>query len=131
MDFDRAEPTRGELPEEYRAGFEGTARFQILASPFEDGPGVMFVHFDTGSRTRPHVHHRGQVLHIVSGRGVVADGRGRHVVGPGDTITVGPEEWHWHGALPTTAMSHLVVQHGNDTSFDVEPRDWATGYQGL
>ncbi len=132
MDFDRPDPAAGDLPEQYRQGFEGTARFQPLSSPFPDGPGVNFVHFDAGGRTRPHVHHRGQLLYVVAGKGVVADGSGRRVVEPGDTVTVRPDEWHWHGGLPGSAMSHLVVQYpGADVSFDVEERDWATGYDGL
>jgi|HubBroStandDraft_1064217.scaffolds.fasta_scaffold54449_3 quercetin dioxygenase-like cupin family protein len=119
------------LPDDYRAHFAGRARFQQLTSPFEGGPDVFIVHFDAGGRTRPHVHHRGQILHIVSGEGVVADRDGRHVVSPGDTVTVSPDEWHWHGALPHSPMSHLSVQHrGTDVSWDVEAGDWADGYDG-
>jgi quercetin dioxygenase-like cupin family protein len=132
VDFARSDPSTGSLPEEYRPYFEGTARFQQLPSPFADGPGVTVVHFDAGARTRPHVHHRGQVLHILSGCGVVADRSGRRVVTPGDTVIVHPDEWHWHGGTPDSAMSHLVVQHpGEDVSFDVGEEDWASGYDGL
>lgn len=132
MELDRSDPTSGDLPEQYRGAFQGSARFQPVASPFPDGPNVMFVHFDAGGRTRPHVHHRGQVLHIVSGRGVVADRGRRQVVEPGDTVVVRPDEWHWHGGLPGSAMTHLVVQYGGeDVSFDVEEGDWADGYEGI
>ena len=132
MDFTRADQTSGGLPAEYAGYFEGTARFQPVPSPFRDGPNVMFVHFDAGGRTRPHVHHQGQVLHITSGRGVVADAHERRIVEPGDTVTVRPDEWHWHGGLPGSAMSHLVVQHpGADVSFDVEERDWVDAYRDL
>ncbi|HZU72385.1 MAG TPA: cupin domain-containing protein [Acidimicrobiales bacterium] len=134
MEFERSDPSAGDVPEQYAPYFQGTARFQILESPFldEGGPGAMFVHFDAGGRTRPHVHHRGQILHIVSGRGVVADAHQRRIVEPGDTVTVEPEEWHWHGGLADSAMSHLVVQYpGADVSFDVEERDWAQGYEDL
>ena len=129
MDLARPDTRAGELPPEYQPHFEGSARMQQLVSPFADGPRVFFVHFDAGGRTRPHVHHSGQVLHIVSGEGVVADSSGRHVVRPGDTVTVHPDEWHWHGGLPGSAMSHLTVQYpGGDVSWEVEERDWATGY---
>jgi quercetin dioxygenase-like cupin family protein len=132
MEFDRPDPTKGGIPDEYRDCFEGTVRFQAVAAPFTEGPNVTFVHFDVASRTRPHVHHKGQVLHIIAGRGVVADGTGRHVVEVGDTVVVHPDEWHWHGGLPDSAMSHLVVQFpGADLSFDVEERDWAGGYEDL
>lgn len=131
MDFERPDPTAGSLPEEYRPYFQGSARFQPLPTPFADGPGVTIVHFDAGSRTRPHVHHRGQVLHIVRGRGIVADRAGRRTVEPGDTIIVHPDEWHWHGGTPESAMSHLVVQHpGADVSFEVDEGDWADDYDG-
>jgi quercetin dioxygenase-like cupin family protein len=130
MIIDGVDRVAGALPEDYRAHFAGQAHFQQLASPFEGGPDVFIVHFDAGGRTRPHVHHKGQVLHVVSGEGVVADRDGRHVVSPGDTVTVSADEWHWHGALPHTAMSHFTVQHrGADVSWDVEEGDWAIGYE--
>ncbi|HZT65949.1 MAG TPA: AraC family ligand binding domain-containing protein [Acidimicrobiales bacterium] len=129
MEFDRADAAKGELPEAFRPHFQGAARFQQLTSPFPEGPNVFFVHFEAGGRTRPHVHHTGQVLHIVAGEGVVADGSGRHVVGPGDVVTVMPDEWHWHGGSPSSPMSHLTVQFGgDDVSWDVDEGDWASGY---
>lgn len=27
-----------------------------------------------------------------------------------DVVTVGPNEKHWHGASPTTAMTHIAIQ---------------------
>jgi quercetin dioxygenase-like cupin family protein len=130
MIIDAADPGAGPLPEDYRGHFEGGAHFQQLTSPFAGGPDVFIVHFDAGGRTRPHVHHSGQVLHVVSGEGVVADRVGRHVVTQGDTITVDPDEWHWHGGLPHSAMSHLSVQHrGADVSWEVDEGDWAQGYE--
>jgi quercetin dioxygenase-like cupin family protein len=132
MEFKRSEPDTGDLHDQYAPYFQGTARFQVLNSPFPDGPGTMFVHFDRGGRTKPHVHHQGQILHIVSGRGVVANESERRIVEPGDTVIVGAEEWHWHGGLTDSAMSHLVVQFpGADVSFDVEEKDWASGYDEL
>ena len=29
---------------------------------------------------------------------------------PGDVVIITPGEKHWHGAAPTTAMSHIAVQ---------------------
>jgi quercetin dioxygenase-like cupin family protein len=31
-------------------------------------------------------------------------------IGPGDTVWFAPDERHWHGADPTSAMVHLAVQ---------------------
>ncbi len=40
-----------------------------------------------------------------------------------------PDEWHWHGGLPHSAMAHLTVQYvGADVAWDVEERDWAHDY---
>lgn len=33
---------------------------------------------------------------------------------PGDVVWFAPNEKHWHGAAPTTAMSHLAVQEALD-----------------
>jgi NAD(P)-dependent dehydrogenase (short-subunit alcohol dehydrogenase family) len=33
---------------------------------------------------------------------------------PGDVVTVGPNEKHWHGASPTTAMTHIAIQESLD-----------------
>jgi quercetin dioxygenase-like cupin family protein len=29
-------------------------------------------------------------------------------------VTVGPNEKHWHGAAPTTAMTHIAIQESLD-----------------
>jgi quercetin dioxygenase-like cupin family protein len=37
---------------------------------------------------------------------------------PGDVIWFAPGEKHWHGAAPTTAMSHVAIQErqGDETA---------------
>ena len=35
-------------------------------------------------------------------------------IGPGDVVIVGPNEKHWHGASPTTAMTHIAIQESLD-----------------
>jgi quercetin dioxygenase-like cupin family protein len=130
MEFETIDSGRGELPEEYRSYFQGTARVQRFTSPFGDRPAVSAVHFDAGARTRPHIHRSGQVLHIAAGRGIVANREGRQVVLPGDVITVEPNEWHWHGGTPDAAMTHLTVQvtEPGDIDWDVDEGDWADDY---
>lgn len=130
MELDRIDPAAGELGEQDRPHFQGEARMQPFASPFPGGPGVFAVHFQAGGRTRPHVHHSGQVLFITRGEGIVADRSGRHLVGPGQVVTVAPDEWHWHGGTPTAAMSHLTVQRTGpeDIEWEVDEGDWAEGY---
>jgi quercetin dioxygenase-like cupin family protein len=29
---------------------------------------------------------------------------------PGDVVSIPPGQRHWHGASPTTAMTHLAIQ---------------------
>lgn len=130
MEFDRSDSARGDLPEAFRPHLQGSARFQFFASPFGDRPAVFAAHFDAGGRTRPHVHRSGQVLYVTEGEGIVADGEGRRVVGPGDVITVEPGEWHWHGATPDSPMTHLTIQvtAPGDIDWDVEEGDWAEDY---
>ena len=128
MDIEQSTAQAGELPDSWKPHFQGDARMQDLTSPFSEGPDVFFVHFDAGGRPRPHTHRAGQVLHIVSGEGIVADGDGRRQVRTGDTVVVRPDEWHWHGGSPTSAMSHLTIQFAGDVVWDVDERDWADNY---
>ena len=133
MRFDHMDREQGDLSPEYAPHFEGQARMQRFAGPFQErgGPAVFFVHFDAGGRTKPHIHHTGQVLHIAHGEGIVANEDGRRTVRPGDVVVVEPGEWHWHGGTPSTPMSHLTVQmpSPDDINWDVDERDWASGYQ--
>jgi quercetin dioxygenase-like cupin family protein len=130
MDFHRVDDTKGEAPAELMAHFQGEARLQPFTSPFADGPVIFAVHFQPGARTRPHTHAAGQILHVTRGQGIIATADERRIVGPGDIAVVMPGEWHWHGATPTTPMTHVTTQMTGEGSvdWDVEERDWATGY---
>jgi quercetin dioxygenase-like cupin family protein len=33
---------------------------------------------------------------------------------PGDVVWFPPDEKHWHGAAPQTAMSHIAIQEVSD-----------------
>ncbi len=33
---------------------------------------------------------------------------------PGDVVWFSPGEKHWHGATPTTAMTHIAIQERKD-----------------
>ena len=35
---------------------------------------------------------------------------------PGDAVWFEPNERHWHGAAPTTAMTHIAIQEDKDGS---------------
>lgn len=126
METEHIDDSKGEMPEDLSAHFQGEARIQPLPSPFPDGPAVFAVHFRPGGRTRPHVHPTGQVLHIAKGVGVVGTTSGRRLVEAGDVVVAMPGEWHWHGATPDSPMTHLTVQQTGpgSTDWDVDERDW-------
>ena len=69
------------------------------------------VTFEPGARAAWHTHPLGQTLIITSGLGwVQRDGGPIEEVGPGDIVWFPPGEKHWHGASPTTAMTHIAIQ---------------------
>ena len=69
------------------------------------------VTFEPGARTAWHTHPLGQTLIITAGFGwVQTEGGQIEEVRPGDVVWFPPGEKHWHGATPTTAMTHIAVQ---------------------
>ena len=73
------------------------------------------VTFEPGARTAWHTHPLGQTLIIIAGCGRVQCERGAiEEVHPGDVVWFPPHEKHWHGATPTTAMTHIAVQERID-----------------
>lgn len=93
------------------ANFTGTARvqpaFESTTAARAYGASVAF---EPGARTHWHVHPRGQVLVITAGAGRVQRWGGPiEEVRTGDVIRIGAGVKHWHGATPTSAMSHLAI----------------------
>ncbi|MGB8561963.1 MAG: cupin domain-containing protein, partial [Pseudolabrys sp.] len=53
----------------------------------------------------------GQTLHVLYGVGrVQAKGGPVREIRAGDTVWIPPGEKHWHGATPTTAITHIAIQ---------------------
>jgi quercetin dioxygenase-like cupin family protein len=69
--------------------------------------------FEPGARTAWHTHPLGQTLIVIAGSGLVQCWGGPiEEIRPGDVIWCPPAEKHWHGATPTTAMTHIaIVEH--------------------
>jgi len=68
------------------------------------------VTFEPSARTAWHTHPLGQTLIVISGTGRVQRSGGPiEDIGPGDVVWFAPGEKHWHGASPTTAMTHLAI----------------------
>ena len=94
--------------------FTGTVRVQPLfdttATTRASGASVAF---DAGARTAWHTHSRGQVLLVTAGAGRVQRwGRAAEEIRSGDVVWIPPGVKHWHGAGPTSAMTHVaVVEH--------------------
>lgn len=79
------------------------------------------VTFEPGARTAWHTHPLGQTLIVTAGVG-----RAQRWAGPieeiraGDVVWFPPGEKHWHGAAPTTAMTHIAIQE----HLDGRTADW-------
>ncbi len=68
------------------------------------------VTFEPGARTAWHTHPLGQTLIVTAGCGLVQSWAGLiQEIRPGDVIWCPPGEKHWHGATPTTAMTHIAI----------------------
>jgi quercetin dioxygenase-like cupin family protein len=92
--------------------FTGTVRID----PLFQAPGPARVHgasvtFEPGARTAWHTHPLGQTLFVTAGCGrVQREGGPIEEIRPGDVVWLSPGEKHWHGAAPTTAMTHIAIQ---------------------
>jgi quercetin dioxygenase-like cupin family protein len=96
--------------------FTGTVRidplFQANAPARAAGSSVTF---EPGARTAWHTHPLGQTLIVTAGYGLVQRWDGPiEVIHPGDVVWFPPGEKHWHGASPTTAMTHIAIQEALD-----------------
>jgi quercetin dioxygenase-like cupin family protein len=73
------------------------------------------VTFEPGARTAWHTHPLGQTLIVTAGYGRVQKWGGPiEEIRPGDVVWFAPGEKHWHGASPTTALTHIAIQEQLD-----------------
>ena len=83
--------------------------------------GCASVTFEPGARTAWHSHPLGQTLIVTTGCGRVQRWGGSiEEIRPGDVVWIPPGEKHWHGAAPTTAMTHIAIQE----YLDGKAADW-------
>jgi quercetin dioxygenase-like cupin family protein len=79
------------------------------------------VTFEPGARTAWHTHPLGQILIVTAGCGRAQRAGGPvEIIRPGDVVRFDPGEKHWHGAGPTTGMTHIAIQE----SLDGRGVDW-------
>ena len=97
--------------------FTGTVRIDPLFQAAAPGrAGGAAVTFEPGARTAWHTHPLGQTLIVTAGAGRAQCWGGPiEEIRPGDVVRFPPGEKHWHGAAPTTAMTHIAVQEQLDS----------------
>ena len=96
--------------------FTGTVRidplFQAPDPALVSGASVTF---EPAARTGWHTHPLGQTLLVTAGRGLAQRWGGPiEEIRPGYVVWIAPGEKHWHGASPTTAMTHIAIQEKLD-----------------
>jgi quercetin dioxygenase-like cupin family protein len=96
--------------------FTGAVRVDPLFQPKSPGRAAgSRVTFEPGARTAWHTHPFGQALIVISGRGLAQSWGGPiEEIRPGDVVLIAPGEKHWHGATPTTAVTHIAIQEQQD-----------------
>jgi quercetin dioxygenase-like cupin family protein len=102
--------------------FTGTVRLdQPFAASDPARVAGAIVTFEPGARTAWHTHPLGQTLIVTAGSGwAQREGGPIEEIRPGDIIWFEPQEKHWHGATPTTAMTHIAIQE----KLDGKAVDW-------
>ena len=102
--------------------FTGTVRIDPLFPAADPARAAgNSVTFEPGARTAWHTHPLGQNLIVTAGCGrVQLWGSPIQEIRPGDVVWIPPGEKHWHGAAPTTAMTHLALQE----QLDGKAVDW-------
>lgn len=120
MDIKRTGTTpSGTGPANY---FSGSVRIDALNdAPDPARVSIAQVTFEPGARTAWHTHPLGQTLVVTSGAGRAQRWGGPvEEIHPGDVVWIPPGEKHWHGASPTTAMTHIAIQE----RLDGKAADW-------
>ncbi|HEX8465120.1 MAG TPA: cupin domain-containing protein [Abditibacterium sp.] len=104
------------------AWFSGTVRIDpLFQAPAPARATGVSVTFEPGARTAWHTHPLGQTLIVTAGCGLAQRAGGPiEPIRPGDVIWFPPGEKHWHGAAPTTAMTHIAIVE----PLDGQSADW-------
>jgi len=102
--------------------FTGNVRIDPLFQPNDptraSGASVTF---EPGARSAWHTHLLGQTLIVTAGCGRVQSWDGPiEEIRPGDVVWCPPRKKHWHGAGPTTAITHISIVE----QVDGKSADW-------
>jgi quercetin dioxygenase-like cupin family protein len=97
-----------------------TGRVTISAMFQREAPsrvGGAIVSFEPGARTAWHKHPLGQTLIVTEGVGWTQVENGPVLeFHAGDILWCPPDQKHWHGATPTSAMTHIAIQESHNGS---------------
>jgi quercetin dioxygenase-like cupin family protein len=96
--------------------FTGTVRIDPLnAAQPPSRVSCASVTFEPGARSNWHTHPLGQTLLVTAGCGwTQCEGEAIVAIRAGDVIWCPPGHKHWHGASPTTSMTHIAIQEALD-----------------
>jgi quercetin dioxygenase-like cupin family protein len=96
--------------------FTGRVRIDpLFEAPAPARTRAASVTFEPGARSAWHTHPLGQTLIVTSGCGwVQSEGKPKLEIRPGDVVWCPPNERHWHGATPTTPITHIAIQEALD-----------------
>jgi quercetin dioxygenase-like cupin family protein len=100
-------------PEDYFTGRVRIDPLNVAQEPARHSCAA--VTFEPGARTAWHTHPLGQTLVVTAGCGwTQCEGEPIVEIRAGDVIWCPPDHKHWHGASPTTAMTHIAIQEALD-----------------
>ena len=89
---------------------------EVFRDPIVEAPAPALWHatlvaFSPGARTNWHTPRLGQTLYVTQGCGLIQLRDGPiQVIRTGDVVRIPAGKEHWHGAAPTTGMSHIAMQ---------------------
>src|ERR1700740_384140 len=92
--------------------FTGAVHVQALFAPQgQSRTSGGQVTFEPGARSAWHTHPLGQILIITDGTGWVQEWGGPvREMHKGDVVWIPAGVKHWHGATPTTSVTHIAIQ---------------------
>lgn len=93
------------------SNFTGTAYLQMLIDADSlNSISVGNVTFESGARSKWHMHPAGQILLAIDGVGYYREkGKPKQILRKGDAVKCPPDVPHWHGASADTAFVQLAI----------------------
>ena len=101
--------------------FAGSVYVDTIATPSAASRlGAASIHFTPAARTAWHTHPHGQTIWVTEGIGLCQrEGGSIEVIRPGDRVSFGQGENHWHGAAPSRLMTHNAMQLADESGSPV------------